>query len=82
MGTEDMNDIQNQIANLTLELSSSHSPTGDWKINKIYEYRMLGKEDPYDFEELAAARQAIRDKINELQAQQAQMDAATENGVE
>lgn len=60
---------QQEIINLMSQLSSTASDIGDWKISKIYEYRMLGKEDPYDFEELAAARQAVRDKINELQTE-------------
>ena len=66
---DEKNIIANEIANLKLELASSFSPIGDWKIAKIMEYRALGLEDPYDMEELATERQKVRDKINELQAQ-------------
>ena len=65
---ENKQSISQQIADLKLELSSPFSPIGDWKIAKITEYRAMGLEDPYNMEELAAARQAVRDKINELEA--------------
>lgn len=69
-----MDDKQKQIQDKTAEmyvhmsdLSSSASSIGDWKVIKIYEARMQGKEDPYDFEELAAKRSAARARINQLQ---------------
>ena len=49
------------------DLSAAVSSIGDWKIIKIYEARLSGKEDPYDYTALAAKRQAARDRINELQ---------------
>ena len=58
---------QQEIYDLTVYLSSAYSDIGDWKIIKIYEARLQGKEDPYDLEELIAKRQAARDRINELQ---------------
>ena len=57
-----------QIAVLRSQLSSSASEIGDWKITKIYEARMNNEADPYDFTALTKARQAVRDKINELEA--------------
>jgi len=42
---------------------------GDWKIAKIYEYVLVGKESPYDVEELSQKRQEVRDRINELETQ-------------
>lgn len=57
-----------KIAFLKGCLSCSESPVGDWKVIKIYEARMAGEEDPYDFDDLKSQRQAVRDKINELQA--------------
>jgi len=39
----------------------------DYKIIKASEYQLLGIEIPYNLEELHAERQAIRDKINELE---------------
>lgn len=62
-------DMEQEILNCICNLSSSISPIGDWKIIKIYEARMKGETDPYDFDELLAARQAERDRINELQEQ-------------
>ncbi|MBE5917534.1 MAG: hypothetical protein E7273_11925 [Pseudobutyrivibrio ruminis] len=64
------NETGNQIAELKLQLSSPHSPIGDWKLAKIMEYRLLGYEDPYDLDELAKERQKIRDQINELEGNQ------------
>lgn len=56
-----------ELASLMSELSASTSHAGDWKVIKIYEARMHGKEDPYDFDELSAVRQEIRKRINEVQ---------------
>ena len=72
METEKMKRIEaarDEICLLRCHLESSASEIGDWKIVKIYEYRLQGKEDPYNFEELQATRQAARDRINELQAE-------------
>ena len=67
--------INKEITELVSALSSQSSDIGDWKINKIYEYRMTNQEDPYDFNELVAKRQAARDRINELQAELAAIEA-------
>ena len=52
-----------------MEKLQTNEKRDDWKIIKIYEARLSGESDPYDYEELKAARQAARDKINALQAQ-------------
>ena len=39
----------------------------EWKIIKTCEYRLVGKPDPYDTEALHEERQALRDRINELE---------------
>lgn len=39
----------------------------DWKITKTSEYRLVGLPDPYDTMELHNERQALRDRINELE---------------
>lgn len=39
----------------------------DYKVIKCHEYALVGKELPYDIEALHAERQALRDKINELE---------------
>ena len=61
--------IESEIRTLQSKLDAPTSDIGDWKIIKIYEARLSGESDPYDYEELKASRQAVRDKINELQAQ-------------
>ena len=58
-----------EITVLRSQLSSSVSEIGDWKITKIYEARMNNEADPYDFAALTKARQAVRDKINALEAE-------------
>ena len=61
------NALNAELASLMSGLSANTSPIGDWKVIKVYEARMLGKEDPYDMEELSAQRQTARDRINEIQ---------------
>lgn len=62
-----INALKAELAQLMSNLSANTSSIGDWKVIKIYEARIEGKEDPYDFNELAAARQATRVRINEVQ---------------
>lgn len=54
--------ITQQIAELKAELSST-----DYKIIKCSEAQLVGEELPYDIVALHAKRQALRDKINELE---------------
>ena len=61
--------IESEIRTLQSKLDAPTSDIGDWKIIKIYEARLSGESDPYNYAELKAARQAVRDEINELQAQ-------------
>lgn len=61
--------IEGEIRTLISSLDAPTSPIGDWKVVKIYEARLKGESDPYDYEELAAQRQEVRDRINELQSQ-------------
>lgn len=64
-----------QIEDIQAELRCLHSDLqfsgefGDWKIAKIYEYTLTGKESPYDINELSAKRQEVRNRINELEEQ-------------
>lgn len=69
MDEQERGDIEARIRALVSKLDAPTSDIGDWKIIKIYEARLQGEPDPYDYEELAEARQAVRDEINELQAQ-------------
>lgn len=68
------NALNAELASLMSGLSANTSPIGDWKVIKVYEARMLGKEDPYNMEELAAERQAVRDRINEIQKELKKLD--------
>lgn len=65
----DVEAIESEIRTLTSKLDAPTSDVGDWKVIKIYEARLQNKPDPYDYEELSAARQEIRDRINQLQTQ-------------
>ena len=66
--------IETQIACLQQHLSAPTSDVGDWKIIKIYEARLQNQPDPYNYEELSQARQAVREQINQLQTQLEQMN--------
>ena len=66
---EERDAIESQIRTLQSRLDAPTSDIGDWKVIKIYEARISGESDPYDYDELKAARQAVRDEINTLQAQ-------------
>lgn len=66
---------QQEIYNLKTELSGENSEIGDYKIFKTYEARLKGEEDPYDTDQLLKDRQAVRDKINQLQKELEELDA-------
>ena len=68
------NALNAELASLKSSLSANTSSIGDWKVIKIYEARMKGEEDPYDFNALAAERQAARDRINEVEAALKKLD--------
>ena len=55
--------MEQEIRNLECDLTGS-----DYKVIKIAEYTAAGKTAPYDIDAVYAARQAKRDRINELQA--------------
>ena len=73
---EERGEIESQIRTLQSRLDAPTSDIGDWKIIKIYEARLSGESDPYNYEELKAARQAVRDKINELQTELETLEGA------
>lgn len=70
---EKYQEIQNQKSaeekeQRIVELQSQLNET-DYKIIKCNEYSLAGLELPYDIETLHKERQAIRDKINQLQGE-------------
>lgn len=79
---EDQNfDLKNALraerAQLMSSLSADTSPIGGWKVTEIYEARMRGEADPYDFEQLATQRQAARNRINVIGIELAKLDGST-----
>ena len=48
---EEFMQMDAEYRQLKSDLDSSASDIGDWKVAKIYEYRMAGLEDPYDFDD-------------------------------
>lgn len=68
------NALNAEKAQLMSNLAANTSPIGDWKIMKIYEARMRGAEDPYDFDTLVLQRQAARDKIQEINIELNKLD--------
>jgi len=69
-------DLNRQIIELRSNLAADTSNIGDYKIVKTYEARLLGKDDPYDTNQLIEKRDATRSKINELQEELAALEAA------
>ena len=61
--------LEQKITDLMASLSSSASRIGDWAVIKCLEYKDAGQPAPYDLESIEQQRQAVRDQINELQAQ-------------
>lgn len=59
---EVISEIRSRINAFKAELESS-----DYKIIKCFEYSLLNLELPYNLDALHTERQAIRDKINELE---------------
>ncbi len=59
-----------EIEQLKEQLTAS-----DYKVIKCTEYSLAGREAPYDVAELHAARQALRDKINALESEIAEIES-------
>lgn len=68
------NALNAEKAQLMSNLAANTSQIGDWKIMKIYEARMRGAEDPYDFDALVLQRQAARDRIQEINIELGKLD--------
>lgn len=74
MNFDKKNALRAEMVQLMSNLSANTSSIGDWKVIKVYEARMEGKPDPYDFEALVAQRQAVRDRINVVQKELENLD--------
>ena len=68
------NALNAEKAQLMSSLAANTSPIGDWKVMKIYEARMRGEADPYDFEALSIARQEARNRINVINIELTKLD--------
>lgn len=68
------NALNAERAQLVSSLSANTSDIGDWKVIKCYEARLKGEDEPYDFNALANARQAARERINEIDVELARLD--------
>ena len=70
---QQISQVTAQIAGLKNRIAAS-----DYKIIKTYEYALLGEQTEYDIEEVHAERQALRDQINTLEIQLADLTATAE----
>lgn len=73
-------DRQTQIQQVTAQINDlkAQIAASDYKIIKTYEYNLLGEQTEYDMEAVHAERQDLRDQINTLETQLADLTAATE----
>lgn len=71
---KERDDLQAELRVLRSKLQANTSDVGDWKIIKSLEYQLIGKEIPYDINELNNERQAIRNRINEIETILAEID--------
>lgn len=67
---------EQEIRNLEAALTNS-----DYKVIKCMEHQMLDKEMPYDVNELNESRQAIRDQINDLEENIAELQTQVDEAV-
>lgn len=71
---EQRNALNAERASLMSALAANTSNIGNWKVMEIYEARLRGEADPYNFEELAAQRQEARNRINVINIELAKLD--------
>ena len=71
---------QQQISQVTAQIDGlkAQIAASDYKIIKTYEYALLGEQTEYDMETVHAERQALRDQINSLETQLADLTATAE----
>ena len=68
---------QQQISQLTAQIDGlkAQIAASDYKVIKTYEYTLLGEQTEYDMKAVHAERQALRDQINSLETQLAELTA-------
>ena len=59
--------LEAELRVLRSELQANTSDIGDWKVIKALEYQLAGQAIPYDMDKLNSDRQAVRDRINEIE---------------
>lgn len=71
---------QQQISQVTAQINDlkDRIAASDYKVIKTYEYTLIGEQTEYDMETVHAERQALRDQINVLETQLADLTAAAE----
>ena len=75
-----MNDIEKQLLKINAEKTALQSELsdgkeyGDWKIAKCYECSLMNQEAPYAITELHEKRQKARNRINELESLEAELN--------
>lgn len=71
---------QQQISQVTAQIDGlkAQIAASDYKIIKTYEYDLLGEQTEYDMQAVHAERQALRDQINSLETQLADLTATAE----
>lgn len=69
-----------QISQLTVQIDGLKAKiaASDYKVIKTYEYDLLGEQTEYDMQAVHAERQALRDQINSLETQLADLTATAE----
>lgn len=67
---QQISSIRSQISNLKAQISDT-----DYQVIKTYEYSLVGIETDYDINALHQQRQSLRDQINELETQLAELTA-------
>ena len=70
---QQISQVITQIDDLKARIAAS-----DYKIIKTYEYTLLGEQTEYDIEAVHAERQALRDQINALETQLADLTETAE----
>ena len=71
---------QQQISQVTAQIDDlkAQIAASDYKVIKTYEYTIIGEQTEYDMETVHAERQALRDQINTLETQLADLTVDTE----